>query len=350
MSFVEGVFGPGVSQPLVEEALRAAGLGGVSARVEALQGDGSQRAFYRLYHPGRAAETSILLLNPGRDEAAEKENLAYLQIGRHLASVGVPVPRILASGLPGGWFLLEDLGGVHLEDRAKAAQPPLPLYVRVLDTLLAMQLGGRKGFDTDWCCQTRAYDASVALDRECRYFEEAFLRLYLGLEPNKGAFEEAFSFLVLRAFDTECAFFLHRDFQSRNLMVQGETIRVIDWQGGRLGPLGYDLASLLIDPYVALSDDERHALLARYLERLAARDPAAAGGLQRTYPYLAILRNLQILGAFGFLTRRMGRPHFERHIPAALRSLLQALGESRDPPLLVMRERLVALLPGSFGR
>ena len=76
-------------------------------------------------------------------------------------------------------------------------------------------------------------------------------------------------------------YFLHRDFQSRNLFITSGRLRVIDFQGGRLGPLGYDVASLLIDPYVNLSPAWQAELLDYYLDLLTSRlevDPRGLPG------------------------------------------------------------------------
>jgi aminoglycoside/choline kinase family phosphotransferase len=115
--------------------------------------------------------------------------------------------------------------------------------------------------------------------------------------------------------------FMHRDFQSRNIMVRDGCFYLIDFQGGRLGPPHYDLASLLIDPYVDLPPDLREALLDYFAARLSALGSIPPAEIRHAYRYCALSRNLQILGAYGFLTRRKGKPFFARYIPAAVRSL-----------------------------
>ena len=131
--------------------------------------------------------------------------------------------------------------------------------------------------------------------------------------------------------------FMHRDFQSRNIMVMKDRFYLIDFQGGRIGPPHYDLASLLIDPYVDLPFAMRETLLVYFSEQLAQRSPGIpAAEIQNAYRYCALARNLQILGAYGFLTRRKGKPHFSHYIPAAVRSLQQTLShfDRRDFPIL----------------
>ncbi len=122
-------------------------------------------------------------------------------------------------------------------------------------------------------------------------------------------------------------YFLHRDFQSRNLLVKDGRLRVVDFQGGRLGPLGYDLAALLIDPYMALNPGWEQEFFLLYLELLQEQVQVDPREFQESYYHLALCRNLQVLGAYGFLTRAKGKDYFARYIPAAVRSLQRRLRE-----------------------
>ena len=117
-----------------------------------------------------------------------------------------------------------------------------------------MQVRGAVSFDPKWCWDTPQYDRMLMLERESGYFLQAFWQDLLGMEEPPGLQEEFFE-LADRAARIPAGYFLHRDFQSRNIMIHGGEACIIDFQGGRLGPLAYDLASLLIDPYVALPDD-----------------------------------------------------------------------------------------------
>ena len=141
-------------------------------------------------------------------------------------------------------------------------------------------------------------------------------------------------------------FFLHRDFQSRNIMIAGKKIGILDWQGGRLGPLAYDLASLLIDPYTNLPVPEKEEIYNAYHQLLRRERPQGLASFEKSFPYLAIQRNLQILGAFSFLSRVRGKTYFEDYIPGALQSLRHLLEEVKDGNLSSLRD-LVSSLPDS---
>ncbi|MCP4567900.1 MAG: phosphotransferase, partial [FCB group bacterium] len=191
-----------------------------------------------------------------------------LMIGRHLRKKGIPVPEIHQYDLEHGWFIMEDMGKTSLQERVSLEKNPLPIYENVLNHLFLLQTKGAEDFDPSWCCQTERYDSIVMRQYESAYFREAFLHLYLGLKRDWPELEAPFCYLADKASDADNNFFLHRDFQSRNIMFSDDNIGIIDWQGGRIGPLGYDLASLLIDPYTELSVEIREDLYEMYLLRI----------------------------------------------------------------------------------
>jgi aminoglycoside/choline kinase family phosphotransferase len=181
-----------------------------------------------------------------------------------------------------------------------------------------MWLEGAGGFNPTWTFQTAYYDQNLILERECRYFVDAFLNGYLNLNIGFEDLAPDFYHLAERIQKYGCRGFMHRDFQSRNIMVNGSDIYFIDFQGGRIGPIQYDLASLLIDPYTALSQPLQRQLLQFSIEHLSTLFPFSAEHFQKGFHYCAISRNLQILGAFGFLSRVKKKIRFEKYIPQAI--------------------------------
>ncbi len=317
---------------LVCDFIENVGLSSEKVEWESIPGDGSKRRFWRI-RLRRSGVSYIVMENGPSDGYAGRENLAYLHIGRHLFNKGLPVPEIHRYNLEKGWFIMTDLGEVSLQNRVSNPTHRIPIYERVIEELFRLQVEGAGGFDTNWTCQTKKYDRHVMRRYEADYFRDAFLNRYLGLELGRDELEMPFNYLAEKASSANFHFFLHRDFQSRNIMISGERVGIIDWQGGRLGPLGYDLASLLIDPYVGLTHEERDHILGCYLQLLKSEHPGEAETFEWTYPYLAIQRNLQILGAFSFLSKVRGKTYFEEYIPTALHSLLQLLKELDDRKL-----------------
>ena len=304
-----------------------------------LTGDGSQRAFFRLRF---ADETTVVAVLPaGRDLGEMAEARSAWLIGTHLSRAGVPVPTPLAFAEERGMILFEDLGDLRLHDylRGRGAGDDaelLRVYGEVVRELPRMQVLGGQGFQEAWCWQTPRYDRELMLTRESGYFLEALCQGLLGLSPDISALHREFEEIAGHAAAAPAHFFLHRDFQSRNLMLKDGRVRIIDFQGGRLGPLAYDLASLLIDPYVGLPQAVQDALLAEYLLALRQYTDYDPERFRREYVYLALQRNLQILGAFAFLAGQRGKAFFLPFIRPALQTLQARLareGRGRYPVL-----------------
>jgi aminoglycoside/choline kinase family phosphotransferase len=293
-------------------------------RWQSLHGDGSERAFYRVAIQNT---TLVVVWSPPEDDHFPNENDSYVYMGNHLGEKGIPVPRIYAYWRSEGLTLMEDLGSIHLQDAVSSAAGKLAkLYDTGVELLLRMQVRATEDLDTRYCFDTPVYDPPFIVRRELEYFEQSFLLGALDLESESYDLELEFSRLASRASGGEGRlFFLHRDFQSRNLMLRGEVLHVIDFQGARLGPPQYDLAALLLDPYVQLEDSIQQELLAAYSRRFSEMVGVSAEEFLETYPHLALCRNLQILAAFAFLTKIKLRSHFAQYIVPAWRQLQRLL-------------------------
>jgi aminoglycoside/choline kinase family phosphotransferase len=237
-------------------------------RWEPLHGDGSDRSFYRLF---TSETTFVLLWSPPADRCAPNENDSYVYMGGHLERHGIPVPKIFGYWRDDGLVLIEDLGSLHLQDavRQVSASQLEALYEQAADVLIRIQLQASEGLDTRQCFDTPRYSPDFVLARELRYFYRSFVQDALGVEIAWDQVEDECFVLARRAAGIEeHSFFLHRDFQSRNLMVREGRLYVIDFQGSRKGPSQYDLAALLLDPYVQLPGPFAERLLLTHAERL----------------------------------------------------------------------------------
>ncbi len=290
-----------------------------------LQGDGSDRTWYRVT---RENDSLIVVDHGPPAESGVCEADSFARIGQHLHDRGIPVPLIFAYHRPSGLIALEDLGDLNMQRLVQRTVDPeavLDHYRKVIDLLITLSLEGAKGFEPEFTYQTPRYDRELILERESRYFVEAFLNNYLGLTVDFQTLESEFETLAKKALEHPYTGLLHRDFQSRNILVKNQNYYFIDFQGARLGPLPYDLASLLIDPYVELSQSLQEGLVKYAMERLADRMPVDEDEFLNAYKYCAINRNLQILGAFAFLSKVKGKKNFEAYIPPALASMKQNL-------------------------
>lgn len=282
--------------------------------------DGSSRRFFRLQ---RAEQKVIAILPPENDPAGLVEARAFARIGRHLRECGAPTPALLAFDDQTGLALCEDLGAHRLyeEVQLRGLDAALPFYAQAVHALARIQVRGAQGFDPDWCWDTPVYDRQLMLERESGYFLRACCTDLLQLDFDGEAVGAECRHLAEAASQAPARFFLHRDFQSRNIMISNGAVRFIDFQGGRLGPLAYDLASLLIDPYVGLNAAAQEHLLATYLQALGREINYDHEQFEREYLLLALQRNLQILGAFAFLSRVKQKPFFAQFLVPALDSL-----------------------------
>ena len=292
-----------------------------TVRVAVLVPDGSSRRFFQLRGPGD--RQLIAILPPENDQRGQAEAIAFDRIGRHLRRHDVPTPEIHAFDQATGLVLCEDLGERRLFEQV-AEQGPLqnlPLYEQAVRRLAQMQVRAAEGFDPAWCWDTPRYDRQLMRERESGYFLRACCTDLLGIAFDRHAVEAECARLADEAALAPAGFFLHRDFQCRNIMLTGDTVRFIDFQGGRLGPLAYDLASLLLDPYAALPQTMQEHLLEVYLNGLQNEIPYNTDQFRREYLFLALQRNLQILGAFAFLSQVRQKPFFARYLQPALASL-----------------------------
>jgi aminoglycoside/choline kinase family phosphotransferase len=288
-------------------------LGESDYTITALHGDGSERRFYRL---AIRNQTFVMLEHLGGGE----ENESYYRIGNHLRSRGVPVPRFYAYNRQ-GLFLLEDLGDEHLTDRVLLSDESgiEQLYRQAVDALIHMQRYATPGFRSEYCFDTPFYDQRLALEREGLYFRDAFLTTYLNLRNLPSGLDHELADLSTYVEHERRRVLLHRDFQSRNLMLKEGRLHVIDFQGARLGPPQYDLAALLWDPYVDLPHPLKERLFQYYMDEMGIKNQAQ---FREHFNYIALHRAMQILGAFGFLTRIKNKPFFEQYIPVAIKNIL----------------------------
>lgn len=282
---------------------------------------GSDRAFWRFVH---GEDRAIAILH---DDVKRPENARYASHARLLASVGVPVPKVLAD-LPAEKVLaLEDVSGDSLE--AKASEPNVNLVKLYAPVVKALRVLHEKGTDAVLAANTTLEPAFgpdlYAWERDL--FETYCVKSRFGLEALPAAVRAELE-QVAEELLRQRPVLLHRDFQSSNILYRKDgSMAIIDFQGMRLGAAAYDLASLLYDPYVPLDEDDRSALSRLYpVEKLA---------------YGAVQRLVQALGAFGRLAS-VGQPKFERYIPRALTNLLAAADEADLDALGAFAEDLIA--------
>jgi NDP-sugar pyrophosphorylase family protein len=316
-------------------ARQGAALDCKAVEITRLAGDGSDRIWSR----ARLGEKSLVIGDHGPAWGnPHPEVRAMALIGKHLKKKGARVPEILFSDEFSGLVFVEDLGNTLLCDLVQKEDDSARFvrYKKVLDNLAHMAVAGAVDFSSSWPWQSAGYDESLIIEKESRYFVEAFVNGFLGRKDV--AFEDLlpeFETLAKRSLENAATGFLHRDCQSRNIMAARGDYFFIDFQAGRTGPLAYDAASLLIDPYTNLADSFQQKLLEYYAELLCCLTGLNKEQFYATYSLCALHRNFQILGAFAFLSRVKKKPGFAPYIPQAIKSLKKRAGLLRDTPKIL---------------
>ncbi len=317
--------------------MHAQTFGETDARVFPLKGDASDRRIFRLRG---AMHSSIGILGPNR-----AENRAFIGFARAFRARGLAVPEIYAVDGSERAYIEEDLGDLTLsvwkeqqrqrDDAASsaaevhdssavtgdaAAERIVAMYRRVLDELVRFQVDAADAIDYGLCYQTPEFGRE-AMEFDVDYFRTMFLEPLVRLPWNRRAFEGDCAALIEELLTADRAYFLYRDFQSRNVMIHDGIPHFIDFQSGRRGALHYDVASLLYDSRGGLSDDLRSRLLTHYLDVLERRIPVDRSRFLHLFEGFAVLRLLQALGAFGNIGRNRGKPGYLDLIPSRLAAL-----------------------------
>jgi N-acetylmuramate 1-kinase len=299
-----------------------------------LEKGGSDRRYYRVRF---SPEYSLILVKhtPGKSDDER-----FVSIANLLEGIGVNAPFIYHQDRAEGLIWMQDLGEEDLwHHRKEPWNVRRALYQSAIDQVITLhrtdpsytsQLGLLPGFDE-------------ALYRwEQNYAVENCFHSYFRVPRNElEAFVRQPAFQALaKNLAAEPPALIHRDFQSQNILIWDEHAYLIDFQGMRPGLGAYDLASLLYDPYVTLTNPERDELLKYYYQACELR--VGEAHFRELYQLCAIQRLLQALGAYGFLGLQRGRPEFLRHIRPALRYIREVASEQSDFRFL---EQFLANLP-----
>ncbi len=285
------------------------------AAIVPLTGDASDRRYVRLRTP--TGETAVLALHAGPIEFA---SLPFANVRELFSRIPLPVPEILGHADALGIVALEDLGDVTLQAYLGAA-PAAERDARYREAVGLLALLQERGAEV---AAPGYLPYGVRFDVEKLTWElNFFLRHFV--EGCRGA---AISTAERAALDEEWAAIAgeiagdppvvcHRDYHSRNLMVQNGRLHLIDFQDARLGPDTYDLASLLRDSYVTIEAGELDELIAYFLA-LKGRSADRIDRFRRRFDLMAVQRNLKALGTFGYQTVARGNPVYLQYVPRTL--------------------------------
>jgi aminoglycoside/choline kinase family phosphotransferase len=268
---------------------------------------GSRRVYYRIQEGLR---TFIVLVSPPDDADFGR----FLRITQFYRLMHFPVPMVYCIDDAAHQVILEDLGDRRLYDCVKAGEPALELYRKVIHQLVDLQTRCFQWHQECPDIRSRLFDEHDLL-WETDYYATQYLQGHRGIAfsaEGKARLDALFKDLA-RKVDLQPKSIMHRDFQSQNLMIQFDGgVRVIDYQGSRLGSVYYDLASLLLDPYTMLPDREIEELLRYY--HAHSLNPLSFEDMFHQFLLAASQRVMQALGAYCFLSRVKGLPQFKAYI------------------------------------
>ena len=286
-------------------------------RISPIEKGGSDRKFYRIRC---SAEQSLILV---RYNLEREENRHYVEIAQFLEEHDIRAPRIYYHDADEGLIWLEDLGESDLFSyRGESWLVRRAFYESALDQVRKLHQ-----LPESVCIEMRQhlpaeFNAALYLWEQNYFFDNCLSRYF---KVNQAEIDKVAKLPRFTEIADELAnqsrVLVHRDFQSQNTLIRNGQAYLIDFQGMRPGLAQYDLASVLCDPYVDLTEAEREELLEHYCGEKPSAD------FRETLRLCAMQRLMQALGAYGFLGLVKGHDHFLQHIPKAVNSLREVVSE-----------------------
>ena len=303
------------------ETLYSQFTGHAPESVEALPGAGSNRSYYRL----KGTPTLIGVCGTSREE-----NEAFIYLSHHFQTQHLPVPTVHAVSHDGLCYLQDDLGTdslfqliAHGRETGEFDSTEKDLLKKVIRLLPHIQFEGAQGLDFGKCYPAVEFNHRSIL-WDLNYFKYCFLKA-TGVEFREDLLENDFEALcqtLIKSMEPQPVF-MYRDFQSRNIMVKDGEPYLIDFQGGRKGPLYYDVASFLWQAKANYPDSLRQELIDEYLEALRPYKQIEKEVFLSRLRHVVLFRTLQVLGAYGFSGYFEKKTHFIESIHLAIENLRQ---------------------------
>lgn len=308
-------------------------IGKNAREVTPMPGGASTRRYFRLALDGGDSAVGMFSPEGATPEEIQKAALhaslprwPFLEVAELLGEHGVDVPRIFAEDTQSGWVVLEDLGDdtlanwllAHPEDKARLYTTAVRDLARAQERLMALPTG--------CVVSSRAFDADL-LEWEIEHFRE------WGLEARGLALSDmdrsAFDAIAKRLANRIAALprgFVHRDYQSRNLMVRPATKSLvwIDFQDALLGPRVYDLVALLNDSYQEFDRAFVEERLAEYGDERGL-DASGQASLVAQFDLVTVQRKLKDAGRFVFIDRKKGNSSFLRFVEPTIAKVRSSL-------------------------
>ena len=292
--------------------------------LEALPSSGSNRKYYRLTSDGVSL---IGVRGESRDE-----NRTFIRLAHHFREKGLNVPEVLSVSNDEIFYIQQDLGDTILFDAIKGGRltgvfshDEKKMLHKTIALLADFQVKGAEGLDFNVCYPLPEFDKR-SIHWDLNYFKYNFLKT-TGMDFREDLLEDDFEKLTEQLLREQTETFLYRDFQSRNVMLVDGMPYFIDFQGGRKGPIYYDVASFLWQAKANFPNELREELIQTYIGSLQKWMPVNETAFRQQLKLFVLFRTLQVLGAYGFRGYFEKKPHFIQSIPFALNNLRGLLKE-----------------------
>ena len=294
-------------------------IGTMPIDIKPIAESGSARKYYRIVTDGG----SLI----GAYNANVEENEAFFYLTEHFGKIGLNVPKLLAINEERNCYLQSDHGDETLFQHIQRTlttgvydDPTVALLRQVLEQLPRFQVEGHQGLDYSKVYPMPCFDKPAVMD-DLDYFKYYFVKPHAEIVFNETRLKAEFNRFADFIGQASSDYFMYRDFQSRNIMIDQGKPYFIDYQGGRRGPLQYDVVSLLYQVKAQMPQELRDELLEHYKKALSAYLDPVSVDFDKYYPYFVYLRLLQVLGAYGFRGLIQKKAHFIESIPYALNEL-----------------------------
>lgn len=307
-------------------------VGVLPEKAEMLPLSGSARKYYRM-SGGGISVVGVIGTNI-------KENNAFITIAGQFRRKGLNAPEVYAVSTDGMAYIQQDLGDCQLFELLKPSiskgdftPSETGLLRNTIAALPSVQYRVGDGLDWNICFPDKAFNERM-VNFDLNYFKYDFLKL-TGLEFDEIRLQDDFDRLREDSLGGIGETFMYRDFQARNIMVFEGKPWFIDFQGGRRGPVQYDLASFLWNAGTHFSAPVRRSLEKVYLEALSEYQKVDEEAFYEKYRLITLVRLLQEFGAYGFRGYIEGKELFIDCVPTALGCLRELVAEpfSRYPYL-----------------
>ena len=285
--------------------------------IELLTGSGSNRRYFRMTGP------RSLIAVCGESTA---ENRAFIYMAQHFRNKGIPVPEVLAVSDDESCYIQEDLGDTLLfnaitngRTTGEFSDYEKELIRKSIARLPSIQFKGAEGMDFGMCYPLSDFNRRTVM-WDLNYFKYCFLKA-TGISFNESTLEDDFEAMTDILLKASSDTFMYRDFQSRNVIIKDEELYFIDFQGGRKGPIYYDVASFLWQAKANFNSELREEMIDTYISEASKFTDINPAEFRQTLHHFVVFRTMQVLGAYGFRGLLERKAHFIESIPYALNNL-----------------------------